>query len=234
MLKIMFNAEHRKFVVAEGADVFNHLFVKGDGWECTIRDDGMVRCACEMKDAKLHVKTIFYINQKGRLTFMKIRNGFKDRLFYYQIKNWPVDGQFILGDGPVEERKAFFLETEGVLDWQRKYGISDVKFEDPNGIQLLEFRYFEEERHFSIEHIETDGKVYFNDEDFGATLDLQEMYPGSKSFEHFEKIRVLGATWTIISKISTKESSRILYTLTDPMLLRNLPKGPKNVSEEGK
>lgn len=229
MLKIMFCAKTQKFIVAEGADSFDSFFVKGNGWECSIRDDGAVRCVCETKDAKLHVKTVFYINPKGRLTFMRIRNGFKDRQFSYQIKDWPVDGQFILGDGPVKDRNAFFLETEKILSWQKKYGISDVKFEDPNGIRLLEFCYFEEECNFCIEHIETDGKVCLVNEDFGATLELQEMYLGSQSFEHFKKIIVIGATWTIISRISTKESSRILYTLRDPSLLRKLPQGPENI-----
>lgn len=118
------------------------------------------------------------------------------------------------------------------LDWKKKYGISDVKIEDPNGIKVLGFCYFEEEHHFSIEHIETDGNVYFVNEDFGCTSELREMYPGSKSFEFFEKLEVIDAKWTIISKISTKECSRILYTLTDPMLLKNLPEGPKNLTEE--
>jgi len=233
MLKIMFSAEHKKFVVSDGADVFTPLLVKGSGWECIARGDGSVRCeSSKIKDAENYVTTIFYITKNGQLVFMRIRNGIKDRVFNYKIKNWPVDGQFVLEDGAVEKRKAFFLETKKLLDWQRKYGISDVKIENPNGIKALEFCYFEENLHFSIEHIETDGNVHFVDEDFGATLDLQKMYPGSNSFEHFEKLRVVDAEWTIISKITTKKSSRILYTLTDPMLLRNLPAGPKNVSKE--
>ena len=229
MLKIMLGVNPQKFIGAEGADSFDSFLVKGNGWECYIRDDGSVRCVSETKEAKIYVKTVFYINPKGHLTFMRIRNGFKDRLFSYQIKNWPVEGQFILGDGPVEKRNAFFLETKKILSWQKKYGISDVKFEEPNGIRLLEFCYFEEERHFSIEHIETDGKVCLVNEDFGATLELQEMYLGCQSFEQFKKIIVIGATWTIISRISTKESSRILYTLRDPSLLRKLPQGPENI-----
>ena len=229
MLRIMFGSKPPKFIVAEEADLFNSFLVKGNGWECSIRDDGSVRCVSETKDAKLYVKTVFYINPKGRLTFMRIRNGLKDRLFSYQIKNWPVDGQFILGDGPVEEKNAFFLETNKISSWQKKYGISDVKFENPNGIRLLEFCYFEEECNFYIDHVETDGKVCLVNEDFGATLELQEMYVGCQSFEHFKKILVIGATWTIISRISTKESSRVLYTLRDPSLLRKLPQGPENI-----
>lgn len=209
-------------------------FVQGKGWKCAIRYDGSIRCECnEVKDGKHYFETILHISKRGNLTFIKAKDGVRNKYFGYKIKNWPVDGQFVLGDGVVEDRKAFFLDMQKISrEWQRKHGVSEVKIEDPNGIRFLEFYYFEEDDQFSIEHIETDGKVEFIAEDFGVTLDLQVMYPGSSSFEHYVKLRVTNATWTIITKISTKESSRILYTQKDVMLLRNLPEGPKNISEE--
>lgn len=229
MLKILFDALNKKFIFADGAKTFKSDFVESNGWRCEIRYDGSIQCKCiEMKHGR-YLKTILNINERGWLTLSQVKDGVNYNRRRYLIKNWPVDGQLVLEDGVSEERNAIFYEMQHFSEkWKKKYGISETKFDDPNGIYFLEFYYSEEENQLSIEHIETDGKVELLDEDFGVTLNWQETHPDSSSFEHYKKIRVTDANWTIITKISTKESSRILYTLKAVAFLKNLPEGPKN------
>lgn len=235
MLKIMFNAEKKEFASATGAKTFRPDRVKGKKWECTVAFDGSIRCKCtENRDGK-YLKSLLYINEKGWFTFSQFADGSFTQRRRYKIKNWPVDGQLVIQEGKFEETNAFFYEAQkSDENWKKQYGISEIKLDDPNGIRFLEFYYFQEENKFSIEHIETDGEVKVLEENFGATLALQEIYPGSSSFEHYKKIQVTNATWLIITKISTIESSRILYTQKAVTLLRNLPKGPENTMKEEK
>ncbi len=233
MLKILFNAQEKRFVSATGAKKFTPNRVEGDGWKCTVTYNGCIRCKCtEIKNGR-YFETLLHINERGWLTFSQTKEGVNNQRRRYKIKNWPVDGQLVFYGEEFEERNVVFYEVQKVTeDWKKEHGISEIKLDDPNGIRFLEFYYFQEENQFSIEHIETDGKVEFLDQNFGATLALQEMQPESCSFEHYRKIKVTDATWTIITKISTKECSRILYTQKAVTLLRRLPKGPKKVVKE--
>ena len=230
MIKIIFDGRKREFKSATGIEKFGPDFANGDGWNCAVNENGHIKCYCSNSKKDGFFETILTISETGSATIMKKKNSTPFFRHRYKIYNWPVNGEIILGGGAIEKRKAFFLETETRLkDWQRKYGISEVRMEEPNGIRTLEFYYFEEDSQFCIEHLETDGEVKFISEDFGKTLDLQEMYPESNSFEHYKNVKVINATWVIITKVSTKESSRILYALTDAWLLKNLPKGPEKL-----
>ena len=233
MLKILFDAKEYKFLSAEGAKTFGRDFVEGNGWICEIKSDGSIYCECvEIKDGKC-LKTFFNINNRGWCTLSKYKHGKKFYRIRFFIKGWPIDGQLVFGDGTFEERNVIFYGDNYVSErWKNTHGISEINFDNPNRIYSLGFYYLEEEKQFGIEHIETDGKVDLIDEDFGITLDWQEMYPNSSTFEHYKKVLVTDATWVIITKISTMESSRILYSLIPTFLLENLPEGPKNNDEE--
>jgi hypothetical protein len=72
MLKIMFNAQRRKFVLTGGIEVDT---VQVEGWKCVIRYDGSIRCVCdEVKDGKQYFETVLHITKGGRVRFSKVIN----------------------------------------------------------------------------------------------------------------------------------------------------------------
>lgn len=108
MIKILYDAKQNEFVAVEGAEVFRMDLVRGEKWECRTRWDGSVKCTTSgMVDGK-YLETTLRISSNGFFRVSRIKEGTKNNVKCFKIKDWPVVGVITLTNGPIEERNAYF------------------------------------------------------------------------------------------------------------------------------
>lgn len=110
MLKIFFDGN--KFIVAQGARVFKHNLVSGNGWNCRINRDGSIKCVATDKKKGKYVRTSFKISILGLTTITKMEGGVRHEHLRYRIRNWPISGVILLTGGDDEERRASFNKVD--------------------------------------------------------------------------------------------------------------------------
>lgn len=212
-----------KFVGTRGAEVteFRPDFVHGDGWRCKLYEDGSIRC----KKIIDNTHTIsLKISRYGYATLAQISNGERKELRKYKLRRWPRDGIITLMTGENVEKTYAYFQDEDYLKFLTTQNIFAIKSQDPNCTYTI-YKCLSVETGKDVkEEILTDGRVIEIGKNFGKTSQWEKQYPGTYSFEEYRVLKVVDATWVIISREEIwKRTKRILYTLVDFHEIEHLP-----------
>lgn len=215
-LKIQF--KDSKFVSHNGVNVetFEEKYVKGNGWECGITEQGRLDCiATEFYNGERH-QIKLKIDKGYAKVLLKIGDGRPRAIKSYRMTMWPQDGVIVLPAGFIDKRRPHFRngEFQKFLD---ENCLTAVRNESANGIYQL---MMEHNGHTVVfdEYIETDGRI---------TEISTETHDESKDGEFCIKrmLEVTDATWVIknVWRLG-KYQHRILYTFDNPKEIVGLPK----------
>lgn len=216
-----------QFVSTRGAEVneFRPDFVRGNGWRCVYYSDGSIRCKAAFgSDANNPQSISFKISQYGYVSLAKTCNGQRTEIRTVKLRRWPSDGIIALTDGEIDERYAYFHDRD-YLEFLNRNDIYSVKNKEPNCTYTL-YKCFSQETGKNVrEEIYTDGKILELGKNSGRTQEWEKKYPGTLSFEEYQVLKAVDATWVIISeeKGEWSRAKRILYTLKDVYDIQKLP-----------
>lgn len=108
MLKIIYDAQKRKFIAAEGAQIFRDDFVFSDKWNCRVCYDGIVKCIARDIVNEKYYEIYLKISPKGLVTISKMEDGKRNLTKKFRVKGWPCTGIIKLTGGPIENRNAYY------------------------------------------------------------------------------------------------------------------------------
>ena len=120
MLKIIFDAKEKKFIVVEGAEYFKEDFVFGDKWNCRVNCDGSVKCTAVDTINGRYFEICLKITKTGLVTVNKMKGGIRKNIRCFRVRNWPVVGVITLTGGPIEKRNAFFNDINSYKEPEKK------------------------------------------------------------------------------------------------------------------
>ena len=199
-------------------EVFESNYLKGNGWECRIAENGRVDCiATEFYNGERH-QIKLKIDKMYVKVLLKIGNGRPRVLKSYKLNTFVVDGVIVLPGGFIDTRNPHFrnAEFQKFLD---DYGLTAVRNQDPNGIYPLTMEHSGDTAVF-YEDIETDGTIRCISEKIETPKES-----GDGQFLIKRMLEVTDATWVIKNVWRFKECQhRILYTLYNPKEITGLPK----------
>lgn len=212
---------NKKFVSYNGAKVeeFAEKYVKGNGWECQISEDGSLTCIAKDVYNGVEYQMTYKILKRGEMSLiLRIGDGPEIFLKKSKISRWPKDGILVLPAGYIDSRRPYFryLDLQNLLD---EYGLTAVCNQPANGIYELK-KEIRKNKITAGEEIKTDGN---KDVIYSEKKPLEEN--DDTSFTILSKVRVTGATWVIKKRFKTGiVSHKILYTTSNIKSLKGLPK----------
>lgn len=199
-----------------------HLFepthVVGNGWDCTISEDGTIVCEAVRyySDGEHSMRYKISPNGYAKLT-LKVHNQRVKTIrkgFVLTRGAKLSDGVIGLAGGNVDKRYAYFryASFQQFLD---RFGITAVMHQNPNTLYTVRNALYGGGRCHST--IISDGKIIKIDYDSGRSRKWAAENLGTCAFESDVTYQVTGATWTIQSQTQhegdSHNRSRILYTL---------------------
>ena len=203
MSTLKIEIRNSKFVSHNDVNIekFTEKYVKGNGWECTIWNNGNFSCK-DVRGRKLMTKNGWLQRKCGSEI---------ERL--YRIKDETINGVIGLPDDYSDKRKPYFREAD-FQEFLDKYGLSSVRYQSANAVYSLSEDIKEGETIY-IEEIKTDGRQ-----------EIITMEANAENGLLLERCRVNVADATWVVKTSTKlgeVKSRVLYTSENPRELIGLP-----------
>lgn len=111
-LKVIYNPIQKRFIAAEGAEIFKEDYVYADKWNCRVRYDGNVKCtACDSVNGKYY-ELCLKISPRGLVTISNVEGGTRNYLKSFRIKGWPCNGVIKLTGGPIQKRNAYYINVD--------------------------------------------------------------------------------------------------------------------------
>lgn len=224
MANLEITIKNGKFVETNHVNVeeFSDTYVRGNGWECFIADDGKIKCQAVKKYSEEFEERIYcVINTKGA-SWLKYRETGKPpellKRRYVVPEGVSIrNGMLGLSDGEIKKRHVYFRQ-EALQNFLDEYGISKIKKANPNKTYQGYLAYNDNENHYS--NIVTDGdeEIIRNTPDEKEKL-TKSLTTISDLVVRCEKVEVQNATWvlkTIRKRVGEDvEFYRILYSLAN-------------------
>lgn len=213
-----------KFVGTNHVNVeeFSETYVRGNGWECFIADDGKIKCKAVKKHGQEMEESIYFvINTRGSswLKYREKENPPKLLKRRYVVPKGVSmqNGTIGLSDGEIKKRHVYFRH-EALQEFLNQYGIAKIIKANPNKIYqgYLAEDYENEEKYYS--NILTDGQEEIVPNTPKEKEKLKEILSESPDLiVRAEMTRVCNATWVlkIVKKQVGKQivNYRVLYSL---------------------
>lgn len=210
-----------KFVSTNNVNLeeFSDTYIKGNGWECSIKVNGAIKCKTieEDSETKEEIYVIIYPNGSRQVKYRKnnehpilLKKG-------YVVPEGVgiANGTLGVSDGIIKERHVFFRH-EALQNFLREYGITKIIKANPNYIYQSFLAFNDNENHYA--NILTDGE----EEIISNTPDEKEnikkrISQSSGLIVRAELIKIKNATWvlrTVRKRVGEKaEIHRTLYSL---------------------
>ena len=224
MANLEITIKNGKFIKTNHVNVeeFSDTYVRGNGWECFIADDGKIKCQAVKKHSEEYEERIYCIINTRGASWLKYRETGKPAELLKRryvvpegvgIKN----GMIGLSDGEIKKRHVYFRQ-EALQNFLKEYGISKIKKVNPNKIYqgYLADDYKGNEKYYSNILTDGDEEIIANTPEEKENL-RKRISQSSDVIVMAEKAKVQNATWVL--QIFTKqvgehlEIYRILYSL---------------------
>ena len=187
----------------------------GNGWECSIKKNGIITCLAsrKYKDGVHSIKYLIHPNGFSQLFLQK-----PGRPMEILKKNFVTpkgmsisNGMIGLSGGPIDKRYAYFRDG-AFQQLLKKFGFTGIKFVDPNSDYEIRSAYYDNQ--YASGSVITDGTSKAVSFDYGDSDYLKKT--DSTWYECNTKFRVTNATWVLLTQYQDEDDFnnyfRILYT----------------------
>lgn len=210
-----------KFVSTNNVNLeeFSDTYVRGNGWECSIKVNGAIKCKTieEDSETKEEIYVIIYPNGSRQVKYRKNneRPILLKKGYVVPIGVGIENGTLGISDGTIKERYVFFRH-EALQNFLNEYGINKIIKANPNYVHQG-FLAFNDNENYSA-NILSDGE----EEIIANTPEEKEnikkrLSQSSDLIVRAEKTIVQNATWvlkTIRKRVGENvEIYRALYSL---------------------